>query len=358
VADGDDIVIAGQSISPGERRRIKVPFGKRVGGNEIGLPIEVVRGRRGGKCLFVCAAVHGDEIGGVEIIRRVLAQKNLRRLRGTLIAVPVVNLYGFVGLSRYLPDRRDLNRSFPGSPGGSLASRLAHLFLEQIVSLCSHGIDYHTGAGHRANLPHLRADLEDPEVRRLAEAFAAPLLFDAVRIKGSLRAAAYRRKIPILVFEGGEPLEFAPEVISEGVEGTLRVMAALGMIADAPPPRHPRALATAARWVRAGRSGILHLETELGRTVAKGEVLGWISDPFSSRRRSVRAPFTGMICAATTTPLVYQGDAILRLAKVVGEAYEPQARRKADVTQEVDAPATDVEARPRARKKGRRPRRA
>jgi predicted deacylase len=345
-------------VKRGQRRRLEIPVARLPTGTALSLPVTVVRGKEPGPTVWLSGAVHGDEINGTEIIRQVLKEVVPARLHGTVIAVPIVNVYGFIERSRYLPDRRDLNRSFPGSPGGSLASRLAHLFLEQIVSLCSHGIDYHTGAGHRANLPHLRADLEDPEVRRLAEAFAAPLLFDAVRIKGSLRAAAYRRKIPILVFEGGEPLEFAPEVISEGVEGTLRVMAALGMIADAPPPRHPRALATAARWVRAGRSGILHLETELGRTVAKGEVLGWISDPFSSRRRSVRAPFTGMICAATTTPLVYQGDAILRLAKVEGEAYEPQARRKADVTQEVDAPATDVEARPRARKKGRRPRRA
>jgi uncharacterized protein len=349
--------VGGNSVKRGQRRRLEIPVARLPTGSALSLPVTVLRGKRDGPIVWLSAAVHGDEINGTEIIRQVLRQLTPGRLRGTVIAVPIVNVYGFIERSRYLPDRRDLNRSFPGSPSGSLASRLAHLFLEEIVSLCSHGIDFHTGAGHRANLPHLRADLEDPEVRRLAEAFAAPLLFDAVRIKGSLRAVAYRRKIPILVFEGGEPLEFAADVIAEGVEGTLRVLAALGMIAEAPPPRHPPALATATRWLRAQRSGLLHLETELGRQVVKGEVLGWISDPFSSRRRSVRAPFAGMICAATTTPLVYQGDAVLRLAKVNGGAVTGNGRRrKADVTTEADPPSEDVEAspRPKARRRSRR----
>ncbi|MCZ6506594.1 MAG: succinylglutamate desuccinylase/aspartoacylase family protein [Acidobacteria bacterium] len=310
--------IGGVLVRRGQRRRLEIPVARLPTGTALSLPVTALRGKFDGPTVWLSAALHGDEINGTEIIRRVVNKVSVGSLRGALITVPIVNVYGFIERSRYLPDRRDLNRSFPGSRGGSLASRLAHLFLKEVVSLCSHGIDFHTGAQHRTNLPHVRADLGDSEARRLATAFGAPLMFDSARIKGSLRAEAYRRKIPILVFEGGQTLEFAEDVISVGVEGTLRVLAALGMVEPAATPEADgqSAEATTTRWLRAGRSGILHLETSLGDQVAKGDLLAWISDPFSGRRRSLRAPFAGVVFAQTTTPLVYQGDAILRLARV------------------------------------------
>jgi len=190
---GTTIEIAGQSVPPGTRQRLKIPLARRVTGAEVSLPVEVVNGSKPGPRLFICAAVHGDEINGVEIIRRILRRRLVRGLRGTLIAVPVVNLFGFVGLSRYLPDQRDLNRSFPGSAKGSLAGRLANTFVSEIVEKSTHGIDLHTGAVHRSNLPQVRACLDDDETRRLAESFGVPVLINANVRDGSLRQAVLDR---------------------------------------------------------------------------------------------------------------------------------------------------------------------
>jgi predicted deacylase len=310
--------IGGVALRPGQRRRLEIPVARLPTGSALSLPVTALRGTYAGPTVWLSGAIHGDEIQGTEIIRRVLKRVTAKTLHGALITVPIVNVYGFIERSRYLPDRRDLNRSFPGTRGGSLASRLAHLFLEEVVSKCSHGIDFHTGARHRTNLPHIRAALSDPEARVLAEAFAAPLMFESPLIKGSLRAEAKRRGIPILVFEGGQPLDFSDSVIESGVAGTLRVLAALDMIepAAAPPPSRPSDEAKTTHWLRAARSGILHLETSLGAEVAKGDVLAWISDPFSPRQRLITAPFSGVVFAQTTVPMVYQGDAVLRLAQV------------------------------------------
>ncbi len=311
--------VGGVTVKRGQRRRLEIPVARLPTGTALSLPVTVLRGRKPGPTIWLSAALHGDEINGTEIIRRVVLQLDPKSLSGAVIAVPIVNVYGFIERSRYLPDRRDLNRSFPGSASGSLASRLANLFLKEVVSHCSHGIDFHTGARHRTNLAHLRADLADEEARRLVEAFGAPLIFNAKRIVGSLRAEAHRREIPILVFEAGEPLRFDERSIEMGVHGTLRVMAALGMVPEtiAPPPP-PTVEATRAVWLRATRSGILHLATSMGEVTRKGEVLARIANPFSGRRRILRAPFDGLVFAQSTNPLVYQGDAILHLARIRG----------------------------------------
>lgn len=316
------------ALRRGQQRRLEIPVARLPTGSALSLPVTALRGRYAGPTVWLSGAIHGDEIQGTEIIRRVLKRLRAETLCGSLITVPIVNVYGFIERSRYLPDRRDLNRSFPGSRGGSLASRLAYLFLEEVVSKCSHGIDFHTGARHRTNLPHVRAALSDPESRALAEAFAAPLMFESPLIKGSLRAEANRRKIPILVFEGGQPLDFTDSVIEAGVAGTLRVMAALGMITSAPRAKRRSAEAKTTRWLRAGRSGILHLKTSLGAKVAEGEVLAWISDPFFGRERLITAPFAGVVFAQTTVPLVYQGDAVLRLAQVRRRSVRKKPAKK------------------------------
>ncbi len=334
------LTIGGVSIRRGRRRRLEIPVARLPTGTPLSLPVTVLRGQRDGPTIWLSAALHGDEINGTEIIRRVVTELEAASLHGTVIAAPIVNVYGFIERSRYLPDRRDLNRSFPGSRTGSLASRLAHLFLAEVVSHCSHGIDFHTGAQHRNNLPHLRADLADPEASRLATAFAAPLLFQAKRIPGSLRAIAHARKIPILVFEAGEPLRFEEEAIRVGVEGTLRVLAALGMVeppdAPRPPPCHE---AKRAVWLRAPRSGILHLATSMGDTIGKGDILARVADPFSGRRRILRAPFDGLVFSQITNPLVYQGDAILRLARL----------KKLPLALTVEEPGKKTEVRKKAR---------
>jgi predicted deacylase len=260
--------------------------------------------------------VHGDEIAGVEIIRRVLRQVKPASLQGTVIAVPVVNVFGFINQSRYLPDRRDLNRSFPGSPRGSLAGRLAHLFMTEVVEGCTHGIDLHTGSAHRRNLPQVRGNLADPEIRRIACAFGAPVMIHSKLRDGSLREAATRRGIATLLYEGGGPFRFHEDAVAVGVQGVLRVMTALGMGEYAEPCRQACAEAGTSFWVRARRSGLFRPEVKLGETVESGQRLGAIDDTLGDLSLPVRAPEAGMVIALAMNPLVSQGDAMAHLARV------------------------------------------
>jgi predicted deacylase len=310
---------------PGTALRVDLPVARLFTGTWLSLPVTVLHGARPGPRLFLDAAIHGDELNGMEIIRRVLDLLDPARLAGAVVAVPVVNVLGFVHQTRYLPDRRDLNRSFPGSPRGSMAARLAHLFLEQVVARCAYGIDLHTGSQHRSNLPQIRAHLADPESRRIAEAFGAPMMFQASEIPGSLRAAARRRGVKLLVYEAGEPLRFDEAAIRTGVDGVLRVLAALGMWEAPevePPPPSFEAVETS--WVRAPRSGIFHLTARLGEVARRGHQLGFLSGPLGDYAQPVKAPFEGMVIGHTSNPLVYRGDALLHLARA-----SPSRRRAA-----------------------------
>ena len=225
-----DITIADTPVSPGRRQRIEIPVAKLPTETWMSILVDVVHGSAPGPCLWLSAAIHGDELNGVEIIRRVLEQVTPDKLHGCLISVPIVNVFGFIEQERYLPDRRDLNRSFPGSSTGSLAARLANLFMTEVVSHCTYGIDLHTGSNHRANLPQIRGNLVDPETRRCAEAFAAPVMIHAETRDGSLRHAATAKGIHVLLYEAGEPMRFDADAIEIGTEGVMRVMAAFNMI--------------------------------------------------------------------------------------------------------------------------------
>jgi len=282
------------------------------------LPVHVIRGSKNGPRLFVSAAIHGDELNGTEIIRRLLKQQALKRLRGTLVAVPIVNVYGLINHSRYLPDRRDLNRSFPGSNKGSLAARLAHMFMTEIVHNCSHGIDLHTGAIHRSNLPQIRANLDDPETRRLAEAFGVPVLINANIRDGSLRGAAAEQGIPMLLYEAGEALRFDEVSIRAGVKGIIKVMRNLEML---PPSRSKRKIlrepfiARSSTWVRASASGLFRRVYGLGSRVKRGETLGLIDDAVSGEESEVIATAGGIIIGCSVIPLVHEGEALFHIAR-------------------------------------------
>ncbi|PZV08662.1 MAG: deacylase, partial [Leptolyngbya sp.] len=221
--------MGGETIPRGKRVRLDLPVARLTTGTMMSLPVTVISGKKPGPRLWLSAAIHGDELNGVDIIRRVAKALKPHRLNGTVIAVPVVNIFGLLEQSRYLPDRRDLNRSFPGSARGSMAGRLAHLFMTEVVSQCTHGIDLHTAAIHRINLPQVRADLQDPATYAFAQAFGAPVIIHASHRDGSLRQAAARRKIPTLLYEAGEALRFDAQAIQTGVDGIYRVMAYLGM---------------------------------------------------------------------------------------------------------------------------------
>jgi len=278
----------------------------------------VVNGVADGPRVWLSAAVHGDELNGVEIIRQVLEQIDARKIRGAVLAVPIVNVYGFINQSRYLPDRRDLNRSFPGNDTGSLASRLAHLFMTEIVEHSTHGIDLHTGSNHRTNLPQIRADLRDPETRRIAEAFSAPVMMHSQTRDGSLRESATRLGKQVLMFEAGEPLRFDFEAVSLGVRGILRVLSELGMRRKTKQRKAPETVeVTKSTWIRARRSGILRIQVNLGDHVERKQSLGFITDVFGENTTTVRAPCAGVVIGYTNNPLANQGDGILHLAQVV-----------------------------------------
>lgn len=324
------VEIGGVRVPPGERRRIEIPVARLFTQQMLALPVTVVAGTREGPRLWLDAAIHGDELNGAEIIRQVLAKLDPARLRGAVVAVPIVNVVGFIHQSRYLPDRRDLNRSFPGSRRGSLASRLAHLFLTEVVERCTHGIDLHSGSHHRTNLPQVRANLDDAETARIARAFGAPLTIHARTIRGSLRETAARRKIPMFVYEAGEPLRFNADAIRTGVAGVLRVMAALKMVRGVRAAGKRSVEIRATTWVRARRSGILHMQIALGHSVKEGQPLCHVADAFGDALYPVPSPCAGIVVGRTNNPLVHRGDALVHLALT-----DPGAKRRRDDVEEV-----------------------
>lgn len=328
------ITLGGITVQPGERKTIDLVVGKLYTHSELTMPVQILCGRQAGPVMFVSAAIHGDELNGVEIIRRLLKVKSLNRLKGTLIAVPIVNLHGFIHHSRYLPDRRDLNRCFPGSEQGSLAARMAHLFLKEVVAQSTHGIDLHTGAINRTNLPQIRAVLDDEETLNLAQAFGAPLILNSELRPGSLRASAVKKNIPLLLYEAGEALRFDEVSIRAGVRGIINVMRELGMIAKSRKSTSAQTpvVARASFWVRAPHSGIFRsLVSDGKRVIANQTLMGIISDPFGESEIELYAPNNGIVIGQMRMPLVNEGEALYHIAKfarsdiaaeVVGEFTE------------------------------------
>lgn len=311
----------GIAVPPGQHVMVPLEMPSLSSQTHLEMPVHIIHGRKPGPTLFVSAAVHGDELNGIEIIRAVLATKRVARLRGTLIAVPVVNGYGLINESRYMPDRRDLNRSFPGSERGSLAGRLAHLFMEEIVARCTHGIDIHTGSNHRTNLPQIRANLSDPETLRLARAFGVPVLLNAAPRPGSMRAEAEERGVPVLLYEGGEALRYNEIAIRAGVAGVISVMRALEMIpqlkASARVPKRAKPepfVARGSRWDRAPEGGMLRARVKLGAQVSKRDVLAYVVDPGGGDRIPVRARAAGIVIGRLELPKVSEGDAVYHIA--------------------------------------------
>ncbi|GAA3672493.1 succinylglutamate desuccinylase/aspartoacylase family protein [Nocardioides ginsengisoli] len=316
----ESFAIGNVRVRAGSTKEVELPITRLVTGGDVSLPVRVVHGREPGPTVWVNAAIHGDEVMGVEVIREALATLSARTFRGTLVAVPVVNVLGFMTGDRYLPDRRDLNRSFPGSARGSLASRIAHLLMTEVVAKCDVGIDLHTAADRRTNLPQIRADLDDPTTRKLAEAFGAPVMLHARLRDGSLRQAARDRGATVLLYEAGEALRFEEEPIAVGVEGVRRVLASLGMIAPLSEDDDDRIAPVECRtsaWVRARGTGILHLEVKLGEHVEEGRRLGGLSDTFGRRVRLVHADRSGIVIGLTRAPIVNAGDALVHIASPV-----------------------------------------
>ena len=298
----------------GRRTQLEIPIARLMSGTPVALPVIVLHGQSDGPAVWINAAIHGDELCGVEIVRRVLDSIDVRSLRGTLIAAPVVNVHGFNIGDRYFPDRRDLNRSFPGSARGSLASRVAYLMMTEIVQQCSVGIDLHTGSDHRMNLPQIRADLDDPRTLDLTEVFGAPVAIHSRTRDGSLRHAATEAGATVLLYEAGEALRFDEDAIATGTRGVLRVLHHLEMVADQPEPAAVTRFSRSTKWVRATRSGIMQMSAGLGQVVEKGDEIALIRDPFGKLLSRVRCASDGVVIGCTEHPLVNRGDAIMHVA--------------------------------------------
>ena len=303
-------------VQRGQRATVDLPVSMLSNHTHVALPVHVVHGDEDGPVMFLSGAIHGDEIQGVEIIRRILTHPALGKLRGTLLAVPIVNSFGFLNHTRYMPDRRDLNRCFPGSDRGSLASLVADIFFREVVLKCQYGIDYHTAALHRTNLPQIRLAPDQPQLLEMAEAFAPPVILLSRLREKSLRLAAGEAGVKVLLYEGGEALRFEELSIDAAVKGTLRVMHHLGMID--PVPRKAVAdtvFSDASAWVRAPESGILHTTRRIGDRVGKREVVGVVADPLGATSVPLFSEGDGIIVGRTNLPIVNRGDAVFHIAK-------------------------------------------
>ncbi len=310
--------IGDYEIAPGKRQTVDLPVSVLSDHTPVAMSVHVVHGRRPGPTVFVSAAIHGDEVLGAEIVRRLLRTAGLKNMKGTLLAIPIVNTFGFMNHSRYLPDRRDLNRSFPGSPTGSLASRLAHIFMKEIVSKSDIGIDLHSAAIHRTNLPQIRVTPSKPDTMELAEVFGAPLTLTSSVRPGSLRQAAQKHDVDILLYEAGEGLRFDEFAVRAGVSGILRVMRHLGML-PAKAKSKPRAntiFSKSSSWLRSPAGGLLRTHKNIGEEVLKGDLLGVVSDPFGEVETEILVGRAGLLIGRTHLPIVNEGDGLFHIAHI------------------------------------------
>ncbi len=311
----EDFTILNEKIKKGEDKTINLELPK-LYHTSTSIPIRIIRGKKDGPTVFISAAIHGDELNGIEIIRRVGSLSILKRLKGTLILIPIVNTYGVMTLSRYTPDRRDLNRSFPGSSKGSLASRIAKAFFDEVVLKCDLGIDLHTASIHKSNLPQIRTNLSDEFTYSLAKAFQAPLMLHSDLRDGSLRAEAQEKGIPILLYEAGEALRFDETSIRIGVKGIVNVLRQMQMLPlNSKQNSKLPIVVRSSSWIRSADSGILRTIKALGDTVVQNEIIAFIDEPLGDGFTEIISPFDGVIIGKSQIPLIQEGDAIFHIAK-------------------------------------------
>lgn len=296
-------------------------------------PVLVVHGSESGPVLCLTAAVHGDELNGIEIVRRVMQDLSPQKLRGTVIGVPIVNIHGFRRSSRYLPDRRDLNRFFPGNPQGSSAARIAHSLFEQVIRRCTVLVDLHTGSYFRTNLPQVRADLASEPVAAVAHGFGGMLVLNSDAEIGTLRQAALAAGIPAVTMEVGEPLRLQTGEVDQAVAGINRLLRSQGMIHKATLLKQPEPVYYGSRWVRADHGGVLFSVVRLGQTVRTGDILGTVTDPISNEQNLIYAPLAGRIIGMAVNQVVMPGFATFHLGTESRPGVTPGATRDRDISE-------------------------
>lgn len=311
------IHVAGRKIAPGSKIQINAELGKLPTRTPVEIPVFVNRSKEPGPVLLLIGGMHGDEINGIEIMRRIIRQGINIPSKGSVICIPVINVYGFLNQTRGLPDGRDLNRSFPGGSTGSLASRIAYFFMNEILPEVDYIIDFHTGGARRNNFPQIRAAFEDAKATEMAKAFSAPFILNSPFREKSLRKSAFKEGKPTIVYEGGETLRLRKNVIDKGINGTLRVMHHLDMRKEpGPAPSQESIIITKSTWVRARRSGLHHAEVKNGDRVRKNQQIGIISDPYGDFEIKLKAPASGYVVGINNYPVINQGDPILHLGMI------------------------------------------
>jgi uncharacterized protein len=307
------IQINGQKIGVGEIRDVNLNIARLPTYTSIDLPVKVLRGKSDGPVLLLTGGLHGDEINGIEIIRRLMVRDLVLPDKGTVISVPLVNVYGFIQNERGVPDGKDINRSFPGSKSGSLAKLVAYTLMNQIIPQIDIGLDFHTGGASRANYPQIRCTFDDPVNIEIAKAFAPPIVLHSPLIDKSFRKASFRKKKKILVYETGEAHRFDEFGIQEGINGTLRVMQFLGMKNSSVPPNETEFYGKS-QWVRARYAGLFQSRIKLGDHIKRNQLLGKITDPFGFESFKVIASREGRVIGLNNSPVVHKGDAIMHIA--------------------------------------------
>jgi predicted deacylase len=308
-----EVTIAGHIIRPGEFKEININIARLPSRTQIDTPIYAYRGLEEGPVLALTAGMHGDEINGMEIVRRIIDAGHNRVLRGTVVCIPIINVYGFLNYSRDVPDGKDINRSFPGSKNGSLASRVAYHLMKEVVPFIDYGIDFHTGGAMRTNYPQVRCVMQDPKNEELANAFHAPFTIDSPFRPHSLRQSAAKLGKNIIVFEGGESLRFDQHAIEEGVNGTLRLMHHLNMVDHAPKPTRENKIMWSTSWIRARTGGLFQPLISSGDLVQKNQWIGTMTDPFGEFKEEIKSPITGYVVGLNNIPVVNAGDALMHI---------------------------------------------
>ena len=319
------LIILGETILAGESKTIDMEIARLHTTTKLKIPVIIERSLIDGPVVLLSAGIHGDEINGVEIIRQIIIQKINKPKTGTIICIPIVNMFGFVNKSREFPDGRDLNRVFPGSKKGSLASRFAHHIITEIMPIVNYAVDFHAGGASRFNAPQIRLTTGNPDLKKLADVFDAPFTLYSKNIAGSFRSSSAKLNVQMLLFEGGKSLDINNQIAIEGVNGTKRLLNYLKMLNDKQTVEIQNTKTiyiNKSGWIRAKCSGLLHDYNMIGQFVKKGTVIAIITDPFGKFEQKVKAPNDGYIINANHSPIVYEGDAIYHLSNFLGEGGE------------------------------------
>jgi hypothetical protein len=335
-----DYEIFGVTVPAGQRRQLDWRVSESFAGTALPVPLHVIHGRKPGRTLCLTAGIHGDELNGVEIVRRAAAAIEPQELTGTVLAAPIVNLHGFQRSSRYMPDRRDLNRFFPGRPTGSSASRVAYAFFGSVIARCDVLVDFHTGSFHRINLPHVRGDLQRADVVVLALAMGEKTVMHGVGAGGTLRRAACDAGIPAITYEVGEPMQLREPEIALGTARVRTLLGRLGMTALAEDAIKPPEIYVRSRWVRVEDGGIMLARVEIGDRVKVGDVLATVTNPISSHSREVRSPYAGRVVGRAVNQVVIPGFAAIH----IGLAVPPETLPEPQTGEEADEPIDDIPA--------------